>query len=90
MRYSDLSESPIFTPAFWAWFKKRLRGRYDENSLKPVAGALWRDWNNVFLARHISLLDPWLSLGRDYHLRQHVASSLRPPRLPPDPPAFAG
>jgi GT2 family glycosyltransferase len=69
----------------WAWLKKRLRGRYDENSLRPVAGALWRDWNNVFLSRHISLLDPWLSLGRDYHLRQRVSPRLRPGRLPPDP-----
>ena len=62
---------------FWAWLKKRLRGRYDENSLKPVLGALWRDWNNVFLSRHISLLDPWINLGRDYHLRQHVRRPYR-------------
>jgi GT2 family glycosyltransferase len=75
---------------FWAWFKKRLRGRYDENSLKPVAGALWRDWNNVFLSRHISLLDPWLSLGREFHLRQHVAARLRPERLPSDPEPVEG
>ena len=70
---------------FWAWFKKRLRGRYDENSLRPVLFGLWRDWNNAFLARHISPLDPWLSLGRDFHLRQHVAPEKRPGRLPPDP-----
>lgn len=70
---------------FWAWLKKRLRGRYDENSLKPVLFGLWRDWNNAFLARHISLLDPWLSLGRDFHLRQRVAPEKRPGRLPPDP-----
>jgi GT2 family glycosyltransferase len=66
----------------WARFKKRLRGRYDENSTRPVLGGLWRDWNNVFLSRHISLLDPWLSAGRDFHLRQRAAR--RP--LPPDPP----
>jgi GT2 family glycosyltransferase len=66
---------------FWAWFKKRLRGRYDENSTRPVLGGLWRDWNNVFLARHIRLIDPWLSTGRDFHLRQRA--SARP--LPPDP-----
>jgi len=70
---------------FWSWLKKRLRGRYVENSTKPVLGGLWRDWNNVFLARHISLLDPWLSLGRDYHLVQRA----RPRALPPDPPADA-
>ena len=66
---------------FWAWFKKRLRGRYDENSTRPLLGGLWRDWNNVFLARHIGLLDPWVNSGRDFHLRQHAAR--RP--LPPDP-----
>jgi GT2 family glycosyltransferase len=70
---------------FWAWLKKRLRGRYDENSTTPVLGGLWRDWNNVFLSRHISLLDPWLSLGRDHHLVQRAAA--RP--LPPDPPLDA-
>ncbi|MEI9964330.1 MAG: glycosyltransferase family A protein [Caulobacteraceae bacterium] len=70
---------------FWAWLKKRLRGRYDENSLRPVLGGLWRDWNNVFLSRHIGLFDPWLSLGRDWHLRQRAPR--RP--LPPDPPAGA-
>ena len=66
---------------FWAWFKKRLRGRYDENSTRPVLGGLWRDWNNVFLARHIGLLDPWLNAGRDFHLRQRAARRA----LPPDP-----
>ena len=65
----------------WAWFKRRLRGRYDENSTRPVLGGLWRDWNNVFLARHIGLLDPWANAGRDFHLRQRAAR--RP--LPPDP-----
>jgi GT2 family glycosyltransferase len=70
---------------FWAWFKKRLKGGYDENSLKPHLGGLWRDWNNAFLARHVSPIDPWLSLGRDYHLRQHVPARLRPAVLPADP-----
>ncbi|HEY5412579.1 MAG TPA: glycosyltransferase [Caulobacteraceae bacterium] len=70
---------------FWAWFKKRLRGGYDENSTRPHLGGLWRDWNNAFLARHISLVDPWISAGRDYHLRQHASRRQRPARLPPDP-----
>jgi hypothetical protein len=70
---------------FWAWLKKRLRGRYDENSTRPVLGGLPRDWMNAFLARHISPIDPWLSFGRDYHLRQHVGPGQRPPSLPADP-----
>ena len=69
----------------WTWLKKRLRGRYDENSTRPVLGGLWRDWNNAFLARHVSLIDPWISAGRDYHLRQHAARRQRPAHLPPDP-----
>jgi GT2 family glycosyltransferase len=67
----------------WGWFKRRMKRRYDENSTRPVLGGLWRDWNNVLLARHISLVDPWLSSGRDFHLRQHARR--RP--LPPDPAA---
>ena len=70
---------------FWAWFKKKLRGRYDENSLTPRLGGLPRDWNNVFLSRYISLFDPWLSAGRDYHLRQRIPRRRRPASLPPEP-----
>ena len=69
----------------WAWFKRRLGRRYDENSLRPRLGGLWRDWNNAFLARHISPIDPWISAGRDFHLRQHVGRAGRPARLPVDP-----
>jgi len=65
----------------WVWVKKRLKRRYDENSTRPVLGGLWRDWNNVLLSRHISLVDPWSSSGRPWHLRQHARR--RP--LPPDP-----
>ena len=70
---------------FWAWLKRRLGRRYDENSERRVLGGLWRDWNNALLARHISPLDPWLSTGRDHHLRQHVARRRLPAALPPDP-----
>ncbi len=69
----------------WAWLKARLGRAYDENSLQPRFGGLWRDWNNAFLARHIGVLDPWLSAGEDFHLRQHVRRSQRPAALPPDP-----
>ena len=83
--FGDGDEAWRVKKRFWAWFKKRLRGGYDENSLKPRLGGLWRDWNNAFLARHISPIDPWLSLGRDYHLRQHVPPGQRPAVLPDDP-----
>ena len=87
-KYAGFGEDDRFWQAkrrAWAWFKKRLRGGYDENSLKPRLGGLWRDWNNAFLARHISPIDPWLSLGRDFHLRQHVPPGQRPAVLPDDP-----
>ena len=70
---------------FWSWLKKKLRGRYDENSLTSHLGGLPRDWNNVFLSRYIGLLDPWLSAGRDYHLRQRIPRRRRPASLPPEP-----
>jgi GT2 family glycosyltransferase len=85
-KYAGIGQDDAFWKRkrrFWAWFKKRLRGRYDENSTRPVLGGLWRDWNNAFLARHVSVIDPWISLGRDYHLRQH-ARTIQP--LPADPP----
>ena len=71
--------------ALWLAFKRRLGRRYDENSLRPQLGGLWRDWNNALLARHISPIDPWLSAGRDFHLRQHVGRRGRPASLPGDP-----
>ena len=71
----------------WAWLKRRLGRRYDENSDRPRLGGLWRDWNNAFLSRHISPLDPWLSLGREFHLRQHVPRRRLPAALPADPEA---
>jgi glycosyltransferase involved in cell wall biosynthesis len=83
-KYAGFGEGDAFwrrKRRVWAWFKKRLRGRYDENSTRPVLGGLWRDWNNAFLARHISVLDPWLSLGQDWHLRQRA----RPRPVPPEP-----
>lgn len=68
---------------FWAWLKKRVR--YDENSTQRRLGGLWRDWNNVFLSRHISPLDLWLTAGRDHYLRQHVPARDLPAEPIPDP-----
>ena len=67
--------------ALWSALKRRLGRRYDENALQPRLGGLWRDWNNAFLARHVSPIDPWISAGRDFHLRQRARR--RP--LPSDP-----
>ncbi|MEZ6024271.1 MAG: hypothetical protein R3C16_12865 [Hyphomonadaceae bacterium] len=50
-----------------------------------------RDWHNTIASRHISLLDPWLTRGKPYHLRQSASPLVRPRTPPPDPdPAVAG
>ena len=61
---------------------KRLARLRDPSSATPLLGGLYRDWKNAFASRHIALLDPWLSIGRDFHLRQHVPRRKLPPALP--------
>ena len=71
----------------WAWrvIHKRLARLRDPSSATPLLGGLYRDWKNAFASRHIALLDPWFSIGRDFHLRQHVPRRKLPPALPVDP-----
>jgi GT2 family glycosyltransferase len=69
----------------WKVFREALGPRFKLNSTAPVGGLLTRDWHNTIAARHISLLDPWLSSRKPYHLRQSVSLFARPTRLPPDP-----
>jgi hypothetical protein len=66
-------------------YREALGARFKLNSTEPVAGLLTRDWHNTIAARHISLLDPWLTRAKPYHLRQTVSPLARPQRLPPDP-----
>ncbi len=69
----------------WKLAREALGPRFQINSSQKVAGLIWRDWHNTLAARHVSLLDPLLSLGRPYHLRQSASVFARPSRLPPDP-----
>jgi glycosyltransferase involved in cell wall biosynthesis len=69
----------------WGKLRTRLGKRYQLNSPDPRLGGLYRDWNNALMSRHISPLDPWLSFGRDFHLRQRVARKRLPAELPADP-----
>jgi GT2 family glycosyltransferase len=71
--------------ASWKLAREALGRRFQINSSREVAGLLQRDWHNVFAARHISLLDPLLSAGKAYHLRQSLSPLARPSRLPADP-----
>jgi len=69
----------------WHRLHKVLAKIRPPHSATPILGGLYRDWKNAFACRYIALLDPWLSIGRDYHLRQHVPPSQLPARLPHDP-----
>jgi hypothetical protein len=71
---------------FWTRLKKRLGKRFAADSATPWMGGLPRDWNNAFLGRYIHPLDPLLSRGRPFHLRQHIASH----DLPAEPPTDEG
>lgn len=76
---------------WWARCLAKLGPRFQIHSPRPVLGALPRDWNNIFKSRHISVLDPLLSLGKPFHLRQRVRRGQCPAKLPPDldPAAFS-
>ena len=69
----------------WKLFREMQGARFKINSHEAFAGLLPRDWHNTIASRHISLLDPWLTRGRPYHLRQSVSPLARPLRLPADP-----
>jgi hypothetical protein len=69
----------------WQKLHKKLGKLRPPESARPLLGGLYRDWKNAFACRHVALLDPWLSIGRDFHLRQHVPRHKLPPTLPTDP-----
>jgi GT2 family glycosyltransferase len=78
---------------FLAWKKRlwlrlaaRLKERLGVNSHDPWMGALPRDWFNALHSRYIHPLDPWLTHGRPFHLRQHIPAH----ELPPSPPTDDG
>lgn len=56
----------------WEFARTKLAKRFDLsiNSAKPIFGSLPRDYYNTAMSRYISMLDPLLTLGRPYHLRQ--------------------
>jgi GT2 family glycosyltransferase len=70
--------------ALWAEIERRLGPRWDHNAPGPWMGGLPRDWYNAFQSRHIHPLDPWLTAGKPFHLRQHVPTHELPSALPDD------
>ncbi len=69
----------------WRKLHKGFARLRHPHSASPFLGGLHRDWKNAFTARHVAIVDPWLSVGRDFHLRQHVPRHHLPRTLPPDP-----
>lgn len=87
-KYGSLTRFDAFfwlRRAGWKAFRESMGPRFKLNSAERFAGLLPRDWHNTVAARHISLLDPWLTRGKPYHLRQSATPLARPLRLPPDP-----
>jgi GT2 family glycosyltransferase len=83
-KYGDFGRYDLFywlRRASWKAARDALGPKFSLNSHKEFNGLLARDWHNTIASRHVSLLDPWLTRGKPYHLRQ----SARPRRLPPDP-----
>jgi hypothetical protein len=65
----------------WALLQKATGMRI--NTPRRRLGLDGRDWCNVLTARYVSLLDPFQTRGKPFHLVQRPPSG-RPP-LPPDP-----
>lgn len=57
----------------WEYAKKSLAKKRDLslNSDVKILGNIPRDYYNTMMAKHISPLDPFLTINKSYHLRQH-------------------
>lgn len=82
-----LPSSPFFAwkKQTWQRLRSALGSRLAPNGRRPFLGQLPRDWNNIWSGRFIRLLDPILTLGKPYHLRQRIPASIRRGELPADP-----
>ena len=69
----------------WQKLQRALGPRLAPNGTKPLLGQIPRDWNNIWNGRFISLFDPVATIGKPYHLRQRIPSSIRRTGLPADP-----
>jgi GT2 family glycosyltransferase len=70
--------------ALWAEIQRRLGARWQHNGPDAWMGGLPRDWYNAFQSRHIHPLDPWLTAGKPFHLRQHIPEHQLPAKPPTD------
>jgi GT2 family glycosyltransferase len=72
-QYNSPSRYWAYKKRLWDWVRTRGSKHLDlsVNSEKKILGNIPRDYHNTITAKHISLLDPLLTLGKPYHLRQH-------------------
>ncbi|MDT4328983.1 glycosyltransferase [Methylomonas sp. MED-D] len=66
-------------------FKSRISNLKGGNGRSVKNSPITRDFMNILGGRFISVLDPLLSMGKTYHLRQHCPIQLLPNQLPVDP-----
>ena len=86
-KYSGLIRASVFSG-----LKRNARGALSKTNFTSAASArriaqsaFYRDFSNVLGCRFISVLDPVLSCGKTYHLRQRCPRGCLPATLPPDP-----
>ncbi len=70
--YNQPSRVWLLKKNFWSWIKDNFAKKMDLsiNSHKKILGNLPRDYHNTFMSKHVSLLDPFITVQKPYHLRQ--------------------
>lgn len=66
-------------------FKMRVSNLKGNYGRRIKNSQITRDGMNILSGRFISILDPLLSIGKAFHLRQHCPIKLLPNQLPADP-----
>jgi GT2 family glycosyltransferase len=87
-KYNRLQKhDPIFEwkKRVWTRLQALLPGHLAPNGRERFLGLLPRDWKNTWNGRFISVLDPLLTLGRPFHLRQRLPARMSRTGCPPDP-----
>lgn len=69
----------------WRLLKICFPDRLSINNHRRILDLLPRDWFNIFNGRFISLADPILCMGKDYHLRQKADGSMKKAGAPVEP-----
>jgi GT2 family glycosyltransferase len=82
-----LAKAPWFElkKKLWKKIRSTMPNRLAANSAERVLGQLPRDWNNIWSGRFISVWDPWINLGKPFHLRQRIPAKIRRRGCPVDP-----